>query len=129
MKKFNLVLRVAKKVSKTEPYVPQRGDIVWIDLDPSQGSEIKKTRPALVVSPLSYNEKVGLALLCPITSHKKGYPFEVDLPPEGNVHGVILSDHVKSLDWKARKVKFEEHVSTNVIIQVIEKISTLIDLT
>jgi mRNA interferase MazF len=119
---------VAKNPGSSKPYIPQRGDIVWIDLDPSQGSEIKKTRPALVVSPASYNEKVGLALLCPITSHKKGYPFEVELPQTGNVHGVILSDQVKILDWKVRNAKFEEKLSTWIVVEVIEKIYVLIDL-
>ena len=119
---------MAKNPGNAKPYVPERGDIVWIDLDPSQGSEIKKTRPALIVSPLSYNKKVGLALFCPITSHKKGYPFEVELSPKGNVQGVILSDQIKSLDWKARNAKFEEKVSTWMMTEVIEKISVLIDL-
>lgn len=119
---------MAKNPNGDGLYIPQRGDIVWIDLDPSQGSEIKKTRPALVISPFSYNEKVGLALLCPITSHKKGYPFEVELPPGGNISGVILSDHIKSLDWKARKAKFEGKVSTKIVNEVIEKISVLIEI-
>jgi len=119
---------VAKKSGNKITYIPHRGDIVWIDLDPSQGSEIKKTRPALVVSPFSYNEKVGLALLCPITSHKKGYPFEVELPPKENIRGVILADQVKSLDWKARNARFEEKVSLKVVTEVIEKISVLIEL-
>lgn len=119
---------MAKNLGSLKQYIPQRGDIVWIDLDPSQGSEIKKTRPALVVSPASYNEKVGLALLCPITSHKKGYPFEVELPQSGNIHGVILADQLKSLDWRARNVKFEEKTSTWILNEVIEKISVLIDL-
>lgn len=119
---------MAKNPGSPKPYIPQRGDIVWIDLDPSQGSEMKKTRPALVVSPASYNEKVGLALLCPITSHKKGYPFEVELPKTGSVHGVVLSDQVKSLDWKVRNAKFEEKLSTWIVTEVIDKISVLIDL-
>ena len=118
---------MAKNPGSTKPYIPQRGDIVWIDLDPSKGSEMRKTRPALVVSPSSYNEKVGLALLCPITSHKKGYPFEVELSSKGNVRGVILSDQIKSLDWKIRNAKFEEKVSRGVITEVIEKVSVLIE--
>lgn len=88
---------------------------------------MRKTRHALVVSPSSYNEKVGLALLCPITSHKKGYPFEVELSSKGNVRGVILSDQIKSLDWKIRNAKFEEKVSRGVITEVIEKFSVLIE--
>lgn len=119
---------MAKKPGSSTPYIPQRGDIVWIDLDPSQGAEIKKTRPALVISPSNYNEKVGLALLCPITSHKKGYPFEVELPSKGKIEGVILADQIKSLDWKARNAKFEEKVSTWIMTEVIEKISVLIEI-
>ncbi len=113
---------------KNNPYVPQQGDIVWIELDPSLGSEMKKTRPAVVVSPINYNKKVGLALICPITSHQKGYPFEVGLSSKTGVKGVILADQVKSLDWRARKAKFEEKVSQDVIVEVIEKISVLLEL-
>ena len=120
--------RPKKNISKSQgEYVPHRGDIVWIDLDPSQGSEIKKTRPALVISPSSYNEKVGLALLCPITSSQKGYPFEVELPQKGKIKGVILADQLKSLDWRIRNVTFEEKVSTWVMTSVIEKVSVLIE--
>lgn len=118
---------MAKNPGNIKPYIPQRGDIVWIDLDPSQGSEIKKTRPALVISPSNYNEKVGLALLCPITSHKKGYPFEVELSAKGSVKGVILSDHIKSLDWKVRNARFEEKIDTWILTEVIEKLSVLIE--
>jgi len=89
---------------------------------------MKKTRPAVVVSPLSYNKKVGLALMCPITSHQKGYPFEVELSSKTNIKGAILSDQVKSLDWRARKAKFEEKVPQDVIVEVIEKISALLEL-
>ena len=128
MKKYKWSLCVAKKLGKEELYVPQRGDVVWIDLDPSRGAEIKKTRPALVISPLSYNRKVGLALLCPITSHEKGYPFEVELPSKAEIKGVILADQVKSLDWKIRNVRFKEKISLRVVTEVIEKLSTLIDL-
>jgi len=113
---------------KSNSYVPQQGDIVWIELDPSLGSEMKKTRPAIVVSPLSYNKKIGLALLCPITSHQKGYPFEVELSSKKGVKGVILADQVKSLDWRVRKAKFEEKVPQDVILEVIEKISVLLEV-
>ncbi|EKE09929.1 MAG: growth inhibitor [uncultured bacterium] len=119
---------MAKSLGKQKDYFPERGDIVWIDLDPSQGSEIRKTRPALVISPLTYNKKVGLALLCPITSHKKGYPFEVQLPSHGAIKGVVLADQIKSLDWRVRKAKFEGKVPLDVITEVIDKISVLIDV-
>lgn len=128
MKKYKWSPCVAKKLGKDKLYVPQRGDIVWIDLDPSRGAEIKKTRSALVISPLSYNRKVRLVLLCPITTHEKGYPFEVKLPSTADIKGVILADQVKSLDWKISNVRFKEKISLRTVTEVVEKLSTLIDL-
>jgi mRNA interferase MazF len=86
-------------------YIPDRGDIVWLNFKPHAGHEQKGRRPALVLSPKSYNGKVGLLIACPITSRKKGYPFEVELPENLPVKGAVLSDHVKSLDWRARKAE------------------------
>lgn len=86
-------------------YVPDRGDVVWITLSPQAGHEQSGRRPAVVVSPAAYNGRVGLALLCPITSQVKGYPFEVPLPPDAPVSGVMLADQVKSLDWRARRAE------------------------
>jgi len=83
-------------------YVPQRGDVVWISLNPQAGHDQAGRRPAVVVSPGSYNAKTGLALLCPITSQVKGYPFEVRLPEGLPATGAVLSDQVKCLDWRAR---------------------------
>ena len=119
---------MVKNSGKIAPYLPQRGDIVWVDFDPSQGVEIKKTRPALIISPLSYNQKVGLVLACPITSHPKGYPFEVTLSSQKKVKGVILADCIKSLDWKARKIRFEEKASPEVVSEVTERLLLLIDV-
>jgi len=90
-------------VAKT--YVPDRGDIVWVDLNPTKGREQAKVRPAIVISPKNYNQKTNLAIMCPITSVQKGYPFEVIINDK-NVSGVVLADHVRSLDWKARNAKF-----------------------
>ena len=87
-------------------YVPDRGDLVWLEFTPQAGSEQAGGRPALVLSPNTYNRKVGLALFCPVTSKTKGYPFEVLLPDGYAVSGVVLSDQLKSLDWRSRKVKF-----------------------
>lgn len=81
---------------------PDAGDIVWIDFTPQIGREQAGRRPALVLSPRLYNEKVGLMIVCPITSKSKGYPFEVVLPSGLAIIGAVLSDHVKSLDWKAQ---------------------------
>src|SRR5436189_5092545 len=86
-------------------YVPNRGDAIWIELNPQAGHEQAGRRPAVVLSPAAYNGKVGLAILCPITSQIKGYPFEVAIPNGLEISGAILSDQVKSLDWKARKAE------------------------
>lgn len=92
---------VAKK-----PYVPRRGDVVWLCSDPQAGHEQAGHRPAVVLSPESYNAKAGLALCCPITSQVKGYPFEVPLPKGFPISGVVLADQVKSLDWRSRSASF-----------------------
>ena len=84
-------------------YVPARGAAVWITFNPQPGHEQAGRRPALVLSPSSYNGKVGLAILCPITSQVKGYPFEVTIPSGSKLGGVVLADQVKSLDWRTRK--------------------------
>ena len=87
-------------------YIPDRGDIIWISLNPQAGHEQAGRRPVLVLSPISYNKKVGLVIICPITNQIKGYPFEVAIPNGLEVTGVILSDQVKSLDWNVRKAEF-----------------------
>ena len=107
-------------------YVPQRGDAVWLDFDPQRGREPAKRRPAFVISPKSYNQKVGLFLICPVTSKKKGYPFEVEIPNGFSVSGVILSDQIKSMDWKARNTAFICSLPRSVIQQVLEKAKTLL---
>ena len=105
---------------------PDRGDIVWITLSPHAGHEQAGRRPALVLSPLSYNTKVGLAVLCPITSQIKGYPFEVLVPPGLKVSGAILADQVKSLDWKARKAEFLCRLPRRTMVEVLQTLGTLI---
>ena len=102
-------------------WTPTRGDAVWIDLNPQAGSEQAGRRPALVVSPRTYNGRVGLALLCPITNHAKGYPFEVAIPDGLRVTGVILADQLKSLDWRTRKADFIATLPADTVEQVIEK--------
>lgn len=106
-------------------YCPRRGDLVWMSFDPQSGREQAGHRPALVLSPESYNRKVGLALFCPITTQQKGYPFEVVIPPGSAVSGVILSDQVKSLDWKARKTRFAEELPTDLLQEVLAKLASL----
>jgi mRNA interferase MazF len=106
-------------------YVPDRGDIVWLNFTPQAGHEQRGTRPALIISPKIYNKKTNLALCCPITSNVKGYPFEVVVKGK-KIDGVVLSDHLKNLDWKAREIKFIEKASIQVLTECIDKISTLI---
>lgn len=107
-------------------YVPRRGDVVWLTFNPQAGHEQTGRRPAVVLSPLAYNAKVGLALLCPITSAIKGYPFEVNLPLNLPVTGVILADQVKSLDWRAREAEFICALPDAVTREVLQKISLLL---
>ena len=108
-------------------YVPERGDIVWLRFDPQAGHEQSGRRPALVISPLAYNRKVGLALLCPVTSQVKGYPFEVLLPPGLEAKGAVLSDQLKSLDWRARKAKLLCKVPSAILEETVARILALVD--
>lgn len=108
-------------------YVPERGDAVWIMLDPQAGHEQARCRPALVLSPAAYNGRVGLALLCPITNQAKGYPFEVPLPEGLSVTGVVGSDQVKSLDWRARKAARICAVPEEVVAEVVRRLQTLLE--
>lgn len=108
-------------------YVPDRGDIVWLQFDPQAGHEQAGRRPAFVVSPRAYNRKVGLALFCPVTSRVKGYPFEVPLPESGKARGAVLSDQLKSLDWRARKADRFDRASQEVVREVTARILALVD--
>ena len=112
-----------KKTARS--YAPRRGDIVWVSFNPQAGHEQAGQRPALVLSPEVYNRKVGLALLCPVTSHGKSYPFEVALPAGLKASGVVLADQVKSLDWRIRKVKFVCVVPDSILLEVLGKLSVL----
>lgn len=107
-------------------YAPRRGDIVWLTFNPQAGHEQAGRRPALVLSPLSYNAKVGLALLCPITSQVKGYPFEVSIPDGLPVAGAVLADQLKSLDWRARDATFVCALPTTVTSEVLQKVVLLL---
>lgn len=106
--------------------MPDRGDVVWLAFSPALGQEQAGHRPAVVVSPAVYNRKVGLALFCPVTGQEKGYPFEVPLPSGLPVNGVVLSDHVKNLDWKARRATFACQLPGEVVAEVLGKLGTLI---
>ena len=108
------------------PYVPRRGDVVWLTFNPQAGHEQVGRRPAAVLSPAAYNAKVGLALLCPVTSQIKGYPFEVILPHGLPVNGAILADQVKSLDWQARAAEFICTLPSAMVSEILQKISVLL---
>lgn len=104
-------------------YVPDRRDIIWINFDPQASREQARHRPALVLSPKNYNGKTSLCVLCPMTSQVKGYPFEVRLP--GREASVVLSDQVKSLDWKVRKARKKGRVNDDVLREVTQKLAVL----
>ncbi len=110
----------------SQTYVPQCGDVVRIGLNPQAGHEQAGRRPAVVLSPENYNGKIGLAILCPITNQIKGYPFEVLIPAGLPVAGAILSDQVKSLDWRARNAELLCTLPTETISEVLQKLVTLL---
>jgi mRNA interferase MazF len=112
----------------SQMYIPERGDIVWLEFNPQAGHEQAGRLPALVVSPRSYNQKAGLALFCPIASQVKRYPFEVFLPETGRVSGAILSDQIKSLDWKVKGVERIAFAPKTVVEEVLAKILTILGL-
>ena len=102
----------------------QRGDIVWLDFTPTKGHEQSGKRPALVLSPAEYNEKSGLMLVCPITSKTKNYPFEI--PVNGRIKGVILTDQLRSIDWKERNAKYAETAPEEIVNKTKQLLSLLV---
>lgn len=109
-----------------EGYVPERGDVVWLNFTPQAGHEQAGRRPALVLSPARYNGKTGLMLCCPITRRVKGYPFEVALDDPAGVRGVILSDQVKSLDWQARQAERQGRLPPEVTERALARLRALL---
>ncbi len=107
-------------------YVPERGDYVWLNFTPQTGHEQRGIRPAIIISDRGYNDKTGLALCCPITSKIKGYPFEVQVTSD-LIQGVILSDQVRNLDWRARHAQMIEKATSKAIDQVIQNLELLIN--
>jgi len=110
----------------SQTYIPKCGDVIWITLNPQAGHEQAGRRPALVLSPKSYNSKTGLVICCPITSQIKGYPFEVLLSGAFPISGAILSDQVKNLDWRARNVELICTLPAETTSEVLQKLSTLL---
>jgi mRNA interferase MazF len=113
-------------VNRRASYIPRRGDLVWLTFDPQTGHEQRGRRPAVVLSPIAYNQKSSLAICCPITSRVKGYPFEVGVAVVGGVSGVILADQVKSLDWRARRAEFVGRISDKAMIELTAKLAALL---
>lgn len=107
-------------------YIPRKGDLVWLNFSPQSGHEQAGRRPALCISPKTYNGKVGLAIFCPITSAIKDYPYEVIIPDDLLIKGVILTDQVKSMDWRSREAQFIASLSPSILADVLAKIHTLI---
>jgi mRNA interferase MazF len=113
-------------VSRPSGWGPDRGDIIWLDFAPQAGRKQKGRRPALVLSPRSYNAKVGLAVCCPITSRVKGYPFEVVLPAGLRIRGAVLSDHLKNLDWRARNAELAARAPKKLLEEVFHRLEALL---
>jgi len=112
---------------KSGDFIPKRGDVVWLNFTPQAGHEQRGKRPALVISAKIYNEKTSLCLCLPITSKVKNYPFEVALPKDFAIEGVILSDQLKSLDFQARAASYIDTLPADIVSQVVENINALIE--
>lgn len=108
-------------------YTPERGDVVWISLAPQSGHEQTERRPAVVLSPQAYNLRVGLAVLCPITSQIKGYPFEVLIPPDLPIKGAVLADKVECLDWRAHRAELICSLTPAIVEETLGKMRTLLE--
>ncbi|MFN5856286.1 MAG: endoribonuclease MazF [Pseudanabaenaceae cyanobacterium] len=117
---------VESRLNHQNLYIPRRGDIVYLNLSPTKGHEQSGHRPAFVLSPLAYNQKTFLGLFMPITRQQKGYPFEVVLPADLQVQGVILADQIKCLDWQVRGLKYIECVPESIVEEVQGKVQALL---
>lgn len=106
--------------------IPDRGDLVYIDLNPQTGHEQAGSHPAIVLSPQLFNQTTGFAVVCPITRQSKGYPFEVRLPKDRAIEGVILVDQVKSLDWRARNLRIKGRATEEIVTECLDKIHTFL---
>jgi mRNA interferase MazF len=109
-------------------YIPDAGDLIWLDFTPEAGREQAGRRPAVVLSPRRYNEKTSLAVVCPVTSHVKGYPFEVTVPPGLPIRGAILADHLKNLDWRQRQAQKAGKIPRAILAQVRDRIAALLEI-
>ncbi len=109
-------------------YIPERGDVVWIHLDPQAGREQAGHRPALILSPKSFNRKLNVAFCCPITSRARRFEFDIPLPEDLDVKGVILSHHLKSLDWRVRNARYMTRVPNYVVDNVLLMLDSILDI-
>jgi mRNA interferase MazF len=107
------------------PYVPEAGDIVMMDIDPQVGREQAKRRPALVLTDRRYNQASGLAVVCPLTSQRKPYPFALPVSV-GQLEGAVLVDQLKSMDWSGRKAKFHSKAEPGLVSKVRQYIAVLL---
>lgn len=110
------------------PPAPQRGDVIYVDFTlKTAGHEQAGYRPGLVLTPHQYNDNTGMAIVCPITNQKKGYPFEVDIPEGHDVKGVIMANHIRNIDWRARHATIEAHLPDRVVRQTIKMVGRLLN--
>ncbi len=114
------------KSGDSELYIPQRGNIVWINFSPQSGREQAGRRPGLVISRIRYNRRSGLVIVCPITTQIKGYHFEIPIPEGVPVSGVVLADHIKSLDWRTRQADLICQMPAEIVVKVVEAIDELL---
>jgi mRNA interferase MazF len=114
--------------TKSGDYCPDAGDIIWIDLDPTVGHEQSGRRPAIVVSPRSYNAVAGLCVICPITSRVRGYPFEAVLPEGASVRGVVLADQPRSISWEKRPIALAGQAPDALLTEVRERLAALLGI-
>lgn len=113
-------------VETVAPHIPDRGDAIWLNVHPQAGHEQAGRRPAVILSPAAYNGRVGLALLCPITTQQKDYPFEVRIPLQLRVQGVVLADRIQSLDWRVRRAEFIGTLPAETVGEVLDKLTLLL---
>lgn len=109
-------------------YQPERGDFIYLDFTPQAGTEQAGRRPALVLSPQNFNIATGLALVCPLTSQVKGGGFEVAVPRGSGLSGVVLTDHLRSVDWIVRKASFHSKAPEDLLMDVLARLEAILDL-
>jgi len=117
-----------RRGKRTAVYQPDRGHFVYLDFTPHAGTKQGGRRPALILSPADYNIATGLALACPVTNQAKGSPFEVPIPRGAQITGVILADHVRSIDWLARNAEQHSIAPSNTVMEVLARIEAILQI-